>query len=862
MVRVLKKIELRSDMINQPLHIQAFEKWVKNKFNIYNSLFLNLSAGASRNVGLLIPLLSEFSRKGLEEGLEPLEIMESFFISHTSVRQESEKIDFMFNIIRYVERQVVLFDSVEDASFGQIQKHGSDLSLVDFFTLMNTKNKSQEFLEMLSSFRARIVLTAHPTQFYPQAVLNIIGDLHEMIKKNDVNHIDLVLQQLGMTSLLNSKKPTPFEEAQNLTYYLKYVFYDAIGDLYGDIKNKLGHGNFDNPDIIQLGFWPGGDRDGNPFVTAKTTMKVADDLRMSLMKCYYWDVKRLALKLTFKGVDEVIGVLKSRLYKATYDSEKGVPYTEILEPLLQVRAAVTEKYNGLYLDDLDKVIDKVKIFRSHFASLDIRQEHPVHYRTVEAILKKEGLIISSLEEINRKELISILTQKDLLLDVTLFEDPIVKDTLKTICSLKDIQSKNGVAGCHRYIISNSEDVFSVLFVYALFKWCGWRGEMLPFDIVPLFESMDGMEHSANIMEALFNIPEYRRHLTHRKDKQTVMLGFSDGTKDGGFLQANWAIFKTKEILSALCQKYDIKAIFFDGRGGPPARGGGKTHRFYASQSKQIAKHEIQLTIQGQTITSRYGTKAHFTYNCEQLLTAGLSNLINDKDIVISSDARALLENLATTSYEKYVSLKHHDMFMPYLENKSTLPYYVEANIGSRPVKRGQKKHLELDDLRAIPFVGSWSQMKQNVPGYFGVGTAIKALVDTGHLEEMKHLFVDVPYFKALMLNSMMSLFKCDFDLTRYIAKDPDYTDFWNILHEEYTLSREMLLLISGFDHLMEEEAVSRESIEIRKQIVLPLLVIQQYAMQKIEQDAEQKSSYEKIVQRSLYGNINASRNSA
>ena len=561
-------------------------------------------------------------------------------------------------------------------------------------------------------------------------------------------------------------------------------------------------------------------------------------------------------------MDQIIGKLRNKLYKATYDSDKGIPYRDILDPLLLVRDTVQTKNKGLYLDDLDRVIDKVKIFKSHFASLDIRQNHDVHYNTIEAILVKEQLVHANLKELDSDELIAILTTKELLLDITQYDDELIRDTLRTICSLKEIQEKNGEIGCHRYIISNSEDIFSVLFVFALFRWCGWKGDQLPFDIVPLFESMRGMGQSEAIMDTLFNIAIYRNHLVQRDNKQTVMLGFSDGTKDGGYLQANWAIFKTKEALSATCERHDIKAIFFDGRGGPPARGGGKTNRFYASQSKQIAKHEIQMTIQGQTITSRYGTKEHFTHNCEQLLTAGLSNVIYDREITISKVERDLLEDLAKLSHEKYVNLKNHEMFIPYLENKSTLQYYSEANIGSRPVKRGTQKKLELDDLRAIPFVGSWSQMKQNVPGYFGVGTAIKALVDQGKLDELKRLFVDVPYFKALMLNSMMSLFKCDFDLTRYIANDIEYTEFWNILLDEYNLSNEMLLSISEFDHLMEEEAVSRESIEVRKRIVLPLLLIQQYAMQKIDTGGDQKSSYEKIVQRSLYGNINASRNSA
>ncbi|NNL01314.1 MAG: phosphoenolpyruvate carboxylase, partial [Eudoraea sp.] len=363
-------------------------------------------------------------------------------------------------------------------------------------------------------------------------------------------------------------------------------------------------------------------------------------------------------------------------------------------------------------------------------------------------------------------------------------------------------------------------------------------------------------------QSLFDLPDYRSHLEQRGSRQTMMLGFSDGTKDGGYLKANWSILKTKEVLSKVCSKNGIDAIFFDGRGGPPARGGGKTHRFYAAQTKDIANNEIQLTIQGQTITSTYGTKEQFMHNSEQLLTAGLSNNLFGKENIISKESRKLLEELSDLSFAKYDALKQHEMFISYLENRSTLKYYTKANIGSRPGKRGQKAKLELTDLRAISFVGSWSQLKQNVPGYFGIGTAIKKLKDEGRLKELKKLFREVPFFETLMLNSMMSLSKCYFELTSYMKDDEEYGDFWNILHEEFMLSKEMLLLISNSKILMEHEAVSRESIRIRENIVLPLLVIQQYALHQVSENSEYKTLYEKIVTRSLYGNINASRNSA
>jgi len=848
--------------MSEPIRVQAFDKSVRNKFNVYNSLFLNLPFQGISNVGMLLPLMHHVCKDGLESGKDPLEILDNFFSTNTAIKTEEEKIDFMFRVIQYVERQIVLFDSVEDAAFPDLDKYGTNLSLKDFFHLIDGKKNAENISGKLSTFGTRIVFTAHPTQFYPPSVLDIISKLRLLITENDINGIDLTLQQLGLTSLINTKKPTPFDEAKNIIYFLRNLYYDAVGELYSHIKKDIRNSDFDNPDIIKLGFWPGGDRDGNPFVTAEITMHVADELRMTLMKCYYDDFKNLEHKLTFRAIEDILANIRDRLYTTMFDPSKTISYEEIINPLYEVKTLLIKKYNSLYLDELDNLIDKVKIFKTHFAALDIRQDHNVHYKTVEEILKKANLIKNSLDELTKEELTDILLHKHIDIHPDLYPDELIKDTIINIAQLGLIQEKNGEDGCNRYIISNSEDIFSVLMVFALFRWCGWEMEKIAFDIIPLFESMDGMKNSGAIMKELFEFPEYRSHVLQRQNKQTIMLGFSDGTKDGGFLMANWSIFKTKENLSAVCDQYGIKAIFFDGRGGPPARGGGKTHRFYAAQSRKIANHEIQLTIQGQTITSTYGTKEHFIHNCEQLLTAGLSNNFFSKENDISVESRQLIEDLSRISFEKYTALKNHSMFLPYLENKSTLKYYNKANIGSRPAKRGDQKKLEFKDLRAIPFVGSWSQLKQNIPGFFGIGTAIHTLVNEGKSDELKRLFREVPFFKALILNSMMSLSKCYFELTAYIARDEEYKDFWNILFDEYKLSKEMVLFISGYQILMEEEPVTRSSIEIREHIVLPLLVIQQYALQKIEQKSSYEEAYEKIVQRSLYGNINASRNSA
>jgi phosphoenolpyruvate carboxylase len=844
--------------------LSTYIQQVETKYNVYNSLIMNLPYEHIYNIGMLIPLLHQDARKGLNEGKSPLEILDHFFEQHTDIKSEKEKIDFFFKVIQYVERQVVLFDSAEDAGFAKVQTAKPGIDLREALHAIDSPLQKQAVLEKLSNFSVRLVFTAHPTQFYPLSVLDIIADLRRSLQKDNLEAIDLNLQQLGLTSFINSEKPTPVEEANNIIYYLRYVYYDAIGDLYHQIKQQLGD-KFDNPDLIRIGFWPGGDRDGNPFVTAKTTLKVVDTLRTTLMKCYYNELKSLQKKLTFKGVDDIIKALRERLYAAMFEPIHYLHFEEIIQPLLEVRGMLSEKYHNLYADDVEQLIDKVKIFRTHFASLDIRQDHRKHKAAIQSIIEQYKLSNKPFEDLSENELIDILLNADCNAKAEDFNDPATVDALQIVSQLKLIQEKNGEKGCHRYIISNSEDIFSVLFVFALFRWTGWKMADISFDIVPLFETMIGMRNSEQVMRKLFSIPEYWAHIERREKIHHIMLGFSDGTKDGGYLKANYSIFQTKEKLTSVCQEFGVKALFFDGRGGPPARGGGKTQRFYAAQGDKIANHEIQLTIQGQTITSTFGTRDQFISNITQLISAGCQKVLkpDDRQDHMSDAQRKLIGELGELAFEKYNALKKHPRFISYLEEMSTLKFYGRAKIGSRPGKRGNTEELTLDDLRAISFVGSWSQLKQNVPGYFGIGTAIFQMKEAGRLDEVKTLFREAPFFKALMSNSMMSLKKCDFGLTSYMKQTEKYGEFWQILFDEYSLSKKMLLEISGYEVLMQEEPVSKMSIQIREKIVLPLLCIQQYALQKLaKEDVEHREVYEKIVTRSLYGNINASRNSA
>lgn len=848
-------------MINEA-RLEKFRQVVETKFQIYNSLFMSLPYDKMTNIGMLLPFLYEESRDGYEAGKSPEEIMEEFFKKHTDAVTEEQKHELLFKIIQYIERQVVLFDSIEDAAFSQLHSESDAGTVLHLHERAVQEHKFKKVQSKLEDFGIKVVFTAHPTQFYPNAVQRILHDLRTAILHDDINEIDLLLQQLGKTPFVNKERPTPLDEALSIIYYLRNVYYDAFGELYKKLKESFSAENFEiHQDVIQLGFWPGGDRDGNPFVTADVTIRVAEELRISVLKNYYNHLKNVRRRLSFRGVSEVLERLSNELYSNIFKNEKTLSTERILVYLDEAQEILKTQHNNLFKNIIEDYRDRVKIFGTHFATLDIRQDSRIHQKVIDELVNKYSG--KNAENLTNSEKVAILLQENIKANPDDFEDEIIKETLKSVINVKQIQEKNGERGLHRYIISNSDTVEDVMNVFALFKVCGYKDEDINVDIVPLFETMEGLDNAERVMQDLYNDAVYQKHLSKRKNVQTIMLGFSDGTKDGGYLKANWEIYATKERLTKISEKNDVKVIFFDGRGGPPARGGGKTHQFYASQGNTIANNKIELTIQGQTITSVFGNKDQAKYNFEQLLTAGIENEVfknHKKDI--SEEERNLIQELAELSYKKYVDLKENPLFVPYLQEISTLQYYGKANIGSRPSKRGAGNEMKFEDLRAIPFVGSWSQLKQNVPGFFGFGTAIASLKEKGRIQEVKELFRNSDFFKTLVLNSMMAMNKSYFPLTYYMKNHPKFGDFWQVLFNEYNLSKEMMFEITGFKTLMEEEPVGRKSVKIRENIVLPLLSIQQYALIKLQKEEGDREALEKLVTRSLFGNINASRNSA
>jgi len=852
-----------------------FKQNVSSKYNIYNSIFMTLPFDTITKTGVLLPLFHETCKDGFKNGDDPTTIIETFFKKYQARRATKSQINLLFRFIQYIERQVVLFDAIEDAAFPIVNNMEGIGTLRSMKETAVSENKLEELQQYLEEFKVRIVLTAHPTQFYPGTVLGIITDLTEAIKQNDLDTIRILFAQLGKTPFFKHKKPTPYDEAVSLIWYLENVFYKSFGEIYNYIRQNIFDNKIVHNEIINIGFWPGGDCDGNPYVMPETTLKVAQRLKQTILKNYYRDLRSLKRKLTFKGVEERINSLESKLYKSSINlhSKEVIDLKEFISELSDIREIIISNHQSLYLQEVDSLINKVHLFGYHFATLDIRQDSKIHHAVfsnmVDDLIESGSRIFpKKYNSFSEKEQIKVLSTIKGDIDISLFKEDIVVNTLETIKAIKIIQEKNGERGANRYIISHNQTALNVMQLFAMLKLVAFKNH-LTVDIVPLFEMITDLENAPKVMEELYSNAAYRTHLQQRGNKQTIMLGFSDGTKDGGYLMANWGIFRAKELLTEVSRKYNIVAIFFDGRGGPPARGGGKTHQFYASLGPTIEDKEVQLTIQGQTISSNFGTLDSSQYNLEQLISSGISNRIGNSKSEMSFDDKIVMNNLAEISYQVYKDFKNHEMFIPYLERMSTLKYYAKANIGSRPSKRSNSEKLIFSDLRAIPFVSSWSLLKQNVPGFFGVGTALKKYEDNNEFDKVQKLYNNSTFFKTLLENSMMSLTKSFFSLTKYMSEDEEFGDFWSIIYNEYLLSKRLLLKVAGYKELMENEPSGKASIEVRESIVLPLLTIQQYALKKIQElekadvkDNEQIQILEKIVTRSLFGNINASRNSA
>jgi phosphoenolpyruvate carboxylase len=423
--------------------ITRFKESVLSKFQIYNSIFLTLPFDRINKTGVLLPLFHETCLKGFKNGNDPSKIVEDFFIKYQARRSKKSQINLLFRFIQYIERQVVLFDAIEDAAFPIVNNMDGVGTIRNLKESAITDDKIQELKKYIEDFNVKIVLTAHPTQFYPDNVLAIITDLTDAIKNNKLIDIRNYLTQLAKTSFFKSQKPTPYNEAVSLIWYLENVFYHSFGNTYNYIQENIFNNKDFNNNLMSIGFWPGGDRDGNPFVTPEITLQVAERLKQTIVKNYYKDIRELKRRLTFKGLEEKLTLIQEKLHKDIFinDDDNNFSSEKLIEDLTEIKELIIKEHQSLYLNLVVSLINKVKLFGSYFASMDIRQDSRVHNNVFNKLVKssienKLGFFPDNYFDFTESDQIQFLSNVNGKINLSYFSDELVLNTLNTIKVIK------------------------------------------------------------------------------------------------------------------------------------------------------------------------------------------------------------------------------------------------------------------------------------------------------------------------------------------------------------------------------------------------------------------------------------------
>ena len=462
--------------------IERFNEKVLSRFQIYNSLFLTLPLKTIKQTSLLMPLFADHCRTQYQKQNNPKDIIVSFFKQYAPDLNTKQQQDLLFHFIQYIERQVVLFDAIEDAGFSYVNNMHGRGTLRNMKEAATGKQLGEALSEYIKRFKVRIVLTAHPTQFYPDNVLVIINELSKAISKDDLDSIKKLLVQLGKTPFYKKEKPTPFDEAVSLIWFLENVFYHSASTIYNYIAEHIVHREDLENSIFDFGFWPGGDRDGNPYVTPEITLKTAKKLQFSILRNYYRDLRKLKRKITFPGLEERIIGLEDLVFNELFYPKRNKKFSleYLLDELNFVLEGVEREHDGLYKSEVQDMIHKVHLFGLHFASLDIRQDSRVHHGVFNEIISHPDIqkhtkgVPENYGELNTEERCRALIQMKGNVPPTLFSQEITQQTLESIRVMQQVQKTNRERGCNRYIISNCQSLENLLELFAMLRLSNWE----------------------------------------------------------------------------------------------------------------------------------------------------------------------------------------------------------------------------------------------------------------------------------------------------------------------------------------------------------------------------------------------------
>lgn len=795
---------------------------------------------------------------------EEMEIIANFFSTLPLLINISEDVDLAF--------EVNYKNNSEESYVGKL----SD-------SIKNLKDTN-----ILNNINVVPVLTAHPTQVQRKTTLDLTENIHNLLRKHrDVKnglinkskwkedlqkHIEILLQ----SDIIREKKLKVANEITNVLEYYNRSFIKAITKLMVEYKKLLRENSIDlvNETPITMGMWIGGDRDGNPFVTADT-LKLSAMKQCELIITYYMnqldilyrtfsmssqlikesdDLRLLADKSNDSSVyrekeyyrkaiyyiREKLSNTKKYLLNNVDNDEKYLTAEELEQDLLIIKNSLLEN-NGdtLIKGDLEELLSAVKIFGFYLASIDMRQDSSVYEACVAELLKSANIEnnYSELSENEKCDLLLNILKKDprplSINDENKQSEELKKELLifKTARELKDKLGNNIIK---QNIISHTTSISDLLELAIMLKEVGLVGsDFARLQLVPLFETIEDLENSYEIMDNYLALDIVKKWVKDNKDYQEIMLGYSDSNKDGGYLSSGWSLYKAQQDLSSLGNKHGIKITFFHGRGGTVGRGGGPSYDAIISQPLGSVQDRIRLTEQGEIIAAKYGNKDAAYYNLETLFSAVIERMNADMvniDIRDIPEIKDMMDEIVEDSYKTYRKLVFEDPnFYNYFFEATPIKEVSSLNIGSRPASR--KKITDIGGLRAIPWVFSWSQSRIMLPGWYGVGTAFSNFInkESGNIDKLRTMYKDWPFFTSLLSNVDMVMSKSDMEIAKEYAnlcKDDKTKEVYNKILREWKLTKQVVLDISEHKEFLEDNTYLTKSLENRLQYFNTLNLLQ------------------------------------
>lgn len=803
--------------------------------------------------------------------------------------------------------------------------------LSDTIDIVAQKKNAEEILEHVNVVP---VLTAHPTQVQRKTILELTDQIHQLLRnyrdvKNGTIDRDEWTEQmracieiLMQTDIIRGHKLKVANEITNVLAYYPKALIPAITKFtsrYKELAKKHGL-NASHATPITMGMWIGGDRDGNPYVTADTLELSATLQSQVIFEYYIKQINKLYRAISMSASymepsDDVMHLselsnddspfrtnepyrrafyyIQSRLVhteqkllnitnKNTFLKKRDLQNLdkipcyqnaqEFKADLEIIKNSLEEDHDHAVVDSyFTQILEAINIFGFHLATIDMRQDSSVNEACVAELLKSAG-ICDNYSDLSEDKKIKLLLNE-------LNNDPrnlhannkpkseLLQKELKIYKTARQLKDRLGEDVIKQHIISHTESVSDMLEQAIMLKeYDLLDNQKARIQVVPLFETVEDLNNAREIIKEFLSFDIVKKWLVSQNNYQEVMLGYSDSNKDGGYLASCWNLYKAQKDLTKIGEEMGIKITFMHGRGGTVGRGGGPSYEAITAQPFKSINDRMRMTEQGEIIQNKYGNKDTAYYNLEMLASATIDRMAS-KQIVSEdhvADFRSSMDQIVAKSNEVYRKLV--------FENPNFLKYFFQAtpikeisglNVGSRPASR--KKLTDFSGLRAIPWVFSWSQSRVMFPGWYGVGSGFKSFIDAdpANLKELQNMYQGWPFFHSLLSNVDMVLSKSNMRIAKQYAdlcEDEQVKSVFDIINQEWELTKKVILQIEGHDELIEDAPTLKKSLEYRMPYFNILNYIQ-LEMIKRDREDEIQGVYQSIIPITINGVASGLRNS-